>query len=94
MDRESTGVGLGLMICHSLIKQNNGELTFFSEGLNKGSTFMFTMEMEEVKMDLRMRQIGDTIMPNRSQVGISKKKKKRSLHRSRDNSLPSLTQVE
>ena len=46
LDRETTGIGLGLMICHSLIKQNKGELTFFSEGVNKGSTFMFTMEMQ------------------------------------------------
>ena len=48
-DKDMGGIGLGLMICHSLIKQNNGELSFFSEGLNKGSTFMFTMEMDHIQ---------------------------------------------
>ena len=41
------------MICHSLIKQNNGELSFYSEGVNKGSVFMFTMEMDQVTDDLQ-----------------------------------------
>ena len=45
----SEGLGLGLMICKSLVEQNQGSLTFHSAGLNKGSTFMFTMNMATVE---------------------------------------------
>ena len=33
------------MICSQLVKQFDGELGVYSAGLNKGSTFMFTMKM-------------------------------------------------
>ena len=33
------------MICSQLVKQFDGELGVYSAGVNKGSTFMFTMNM-------------------------------------------------
>ena len=44
----SEGLGLGLMICKNLVEQNNGSLEVYSEGINMGSTFSFTMQMENV----------------------------------------------
>ena len=44
----SEGLGLGLMICKNLVEENNGSLQVYSEGLNRGSTFSFTMQMESV----------------------------------------------
>ena len=44
----SEGLGLGLMICKNLVEQNNGNLSVYSEGLNRGSTFSFSMQMEDV----------------------------------------------
>ena len=35
------GVGLGLAICHALVTQNGGEISVFSEGHLKGTTFSF-----------------------------------------------------
>ena len=35
------GVGLGLAICHALVTQNGGEISVFSEGHSKGTTFSF-----------------------------------------------------
>ena len=42
------GVGLGLNICRRILKQFDGELRVFSEGMNLGSTFMFSMKMQLV----------------------------------------------
>ena len=42
------GTGLGLMISKALIEANGGRLTISSEGLNRGSTFGFTMKMKRV----------------------------------------------
>jgi hypothetical protein len=37
------GTGLGLAICNNLVKLHGGIISVFSEGLNKGSTFLFTL---------------------------------------------------
>ena len=42
------GTGLGLLISKALIEANGGRLTISSEGLNRGSTFGFTMKMKRV----------------------------------------------
>ena len=42
------GTGLGLMISKALIEANGGRLTIYSEGLDRGSTFGFTMKMKRV----------------------------------------------
>ena len=82
------------MICHSLIKQNNGELTFFSNGKNEGSTFMFTMDMLKARTDPRIRQIEEEMNRNKRKIGVGKKKKKKRYIGNRNNLLPNLTQVD
>ena len=42
----SEGIGMGLMICQNLVKANQGAITVFSEGVNKGSTFSFSFSAE------------------------------------------------
>jgi signal transduction histidine kinase len=37
------GTGLGLAIVHHLVEMHGGQLSIFSEGLGKGSTFSFTL---------------------------------------------------
>ena len=39
------GIGMGLNICRKIVTNNGGSIDVFSGGLNKGSTFMFTMKM-------------------------------------------------
>ena len=50
------GVGLGLTICQKIVENNGGAIEVHSDGLNKGSTFTFTMKMllpeEEKKVQL------------------------------------------
>ena len=50
------GVGLGLTICQKIVENNGGAIEVHSDGLNKGSTFTFTMKMllpeEEKKVHL------------------------------------------
>ena len=41
---QGNGIGLGLYISKDFIKMHNGEIRVESEGLNKGSTFYFTIE--------------------------------------------------
>ena len=45
----SEGIGLGLMICKSLIEQNEGRFSVHSAGAEMGSVFMFTMRMAIVE---------------------------------------------
>ena len=46
----SEGIGMGLMICKSLVNINGGEINVYSEGENKGTVFSFTMRMDQVDM--------------------------------------------
>ena len=39
------GVGMGLTICQRIVENNSGLIDVHSEGLEKGSTFMFSMKM-------------------------------------------------
>ena len=41
------GLGLGLNICHNIVKKNGGYIEVHSNGENQGSTFMFGMKMED-----------------------------------------------
>ena len=45
----STGIGLGLTIVKQIIDQAKGEIEIRSDGLGKGSTFIFSMQIEKVQ---------------------------------------------
>ena len=47
MVNNSEGIGLGLTIVRALVTAYGGTITVKSEGLNQGTTFSFTMLMEE-----------------------------------------------
>ncbi len=42
-DLRPDGSGLGLFIAKKIVEGNDGEMTYFSEGKDKGSTFSFTL---------------------------------------------------
>ena len=42
----SSGIGMGLMICKNLVQKNGGTISVHSDGINKGSIFTFTMQIE------------------------------------------------
>ena len=44
-DLDTDGMGMGLKYCQKIIKNNGGSINVFSQGENKGSTFMFSMKM-------------------------------------------------
>ena len=48
----SEGIGMGLMICKSLVNINGGEINVHSDGENKGSVFSFTMRMNQVEQQI------------------------------------------
>ena len=50
-EMNSDGIGLGLMISKGLIELNGGKLEISSEGINKGSTMKFTMDMRVPQID-------------------------------------------
>ena len=50
-EQNSDGLGMGLLICKSLVQANSGTIEAFSAGKGMGSTFKFTMAMDEVKED-------------------------------------------
>ena len=60
-DQNSEGLGFGLMICDSIVKNYNGSIEVFSAGKYKGSSFTFTMEMEEcgATMTLGLDEVRD-----------------------------------
>ena len=43
------GIGMGLTICKRIVDQCGGEIECKSAGHNLGSTFAFTMKMQESK---------------------------------------------
>ena len=49
----STGIGLGLTIVKQIIEQAKGEIEIRSDGLGKGTTFIFSMRVEKVLLDLQ-----------------------------------------
>ena len=46
-EMNSDGLGLGLRICKQLVEQNGGTIKAESDGINLGSSFIFSMKMEE-----------------------------------------------
>ena len=47
----SEGLGLGLRICKQIVEQNGGKIFVESDGENKGSSFTFSMHMDEVDLN-------------------------------------------
>lgn len=43
---EESGLTMNLDICKKIVEINGGFISVFSEGENRGSTFMFGMKME------------------------------------------------
>ena len=43
----SAGIGLGLTIVKQIVESAGGEVSVFSKGLKKGSTFGFTLILEQ-----------------------------------------------
>lgn len=42
-----SGVGMGLTMCHNIVRNSGGVMTVQSDGQNRGSTFTFTMRMQK-----------------------------------------------
>ena len=51
-EMNSEGLGLGLEIVKKLCEIYGGEVCVFSQGIEQGSTFSFTMRLEPVVSDL------------------------------------------
>ena len=43
---EESGLEMSLDICKKIVEMNGGFISVYSEGENRGSTFMFGMKME------------------------------------------------
>ena len=52
---------MGLTICRRIILNSGGSISFFSEGENKGSTFVFSIEMKLVDSQLQSIQGQDVL---------------------------------
>jgi hypothetical protein len=52
----SDGLGLGLTIVKQILEQNNGQIEVVSDGVGKGSCFLFSMQMDALTQ-------GDTASP-------------------------------
>ena len=44
-EMNSEGIGLGLMIVKHIVKRSEGRVSVFSEGVDKGTCFTFSMKM-------------------------------------------------
>ena len=47
------GTGIGLTICQKIVQNNNGAIDVSSKGVNRGSTFSFSMKMIAPKKRLK-----------------------------------------
>lgn len=45
----SEGIGMGLMICQKLVSLNGGTIKVYSDGIDQGSVFTFSMKMKLVE---------------------------------------------
>ena len=45
----SEGIGLGLTIVKSIVESSGGQVSVFSPGIGKGSTFEFNMPMKNIQ---------------------------------------------
>ena len=48
-EMNSEGIGMGLMICKNLVHENEGTISVYSDGIDKGSVFTFTMHMKSLQ---------------------------------------------
>lgn len=55
-EMNSDGLGLGLRICKQLVEQNGGTIQAYSDGINKGSNFTFSMRMEECNANVESQE--------------------------------------
>lgn len=49
-------IGTGLSICKSLVQASGGTIDVFSQGVNKGSTYKFSMKMNTRKKNKREKK--------------------------------------
>ena len=65
---------MGLVICKKIVDNCGGTIEVFSEGTNKGSTFIFTMSMVLPKAECQQfKSINDK---NLSSSEVTKKRRK------------------
>ncbi|MEA5078262.1 MAG: response regulator, partial [Anaerolineaceae bacterium] len=55
--RKTGGTGLGLSICLSLIELHGGRIGLLNSEVGKGSTFFFTLPLDETKAELDLSQL-------------------------------------
>ncbi|MHC1741221.1 MAG: GAF domain-containing protein [Anaerolineaceae bacterium] len=55
--RKTGGTGLGLSICRSLVELHNGRIGLLNSEVGKGSTFFFTLPLEEPKVIPQFEQL-------------------------------------
>ena len=73
------GIGLGLMICKNLVEQNGGKISAHSEGINKGSTFAFSMQMDMISTSEALNQ-GLSVMKDIQAILKNTKPDKKDTH--------------
>ena len=49
------GIGLGLLVVKQIVERQSGTLSVQSDGINRGSKFIFTLKMERVKLEYPSR---------------------------------------
>ena len=53
----SAGIGLGLTIVEQIVESGGGRVSVFSKGLKKGSTFSFTLILEQQKKEADIEEL-------------------------------------